>query len=50
VTPDKGELAVGASMQVSVEYYSKQIGEHVGELTLHYDTGKLLRVFLFCNL
>ena len=39
VSPDNGDLAVGACMQITVEYLSAQVGVHAGEMVLHYDTG-----------
>jgi len=39
VSPENGDLAVGACMQVTVDYLSAQVGDHSSEMVLHYDTG-----------
>lgn len=40
MSPDNGVLAMGASMQVTVEYQSLVVGAHHTDMILHYDTGQ----------
>ncbi|NXI34967.1 HYDIN protein, partial [Galbula dea] len=40
VDPSLGTLAVGDSMQVTVEFQPLRTGDHSGSLTVHYDTGE----------
>ena len=40
VSPDSGLLALGANMQVTVEYQSMVVGAHCTDMMLHYDTGQ----------
>ena len=38
--PDNGVLAVGANMQITVEYQSMAVGSHQTDMILHYHTGQ----------
>jgi len=40
VSPENGVLAVGANMQITVEYQSMVVGTHSTDMILHYDTGQ----------
>jgi len=40
VSADNGVLAVGANMQMTVEYQSMVVGAHCTDMVLHYDTGQ----------
>ncbi len=39
MTPDNAVLAVNDSIQVTVEFNPKTIGEHNQDLVIHYETG-----------
>ena len=39
VTPDKGSLAVGESMQVHVQFKALKTGDYNCTMLLQYDTG-----------
>jgi len=47
VSPESGLLAVGANMQISVEYQSLVVGTHHTDMILHYDTGQPSQFFTF---
>ena len=40
VTPASAILAVGACMQIHVNFTPKTLGDHTKELLIHYDTGQ----------
>ena len=40
VSPESGLLAVGANMQITVEYQSLVVGTHCTDMVLHYNTGQ----------
>lgn len=40
VTPSSGTLDVGESMQVTVLFQPKAVGDHQQDLLLHYNTGE----------
>jgi hypothetical protein len=42
VTPDKGNLAVGESMQIHVQFKALKTGDYNCNMVLHYDTGIIL--------
>ncbi len=42
VTPTTSTLAVGACMQVSVEFTPKKLGDHNKELIIYYETGECI--------
>lgn len=48
VSPDSGVVAVGANMQITVEYQSMVVGSHCTEMTLHYQTGQCSATVDFC--
>lgn len=46
VSPESGLLAVGANMQITVEYQSLVVSTHCADMVLHYDTGKHPQLFI----
>lgn len=40
VTPSTATLAVGACMQVHIDFVPRKVGDHTAELAIHYDTGQ----------
>ncbi|CAH2323836.1 Hypothetical predicted protein [Pelobates cultripes] len=47
VDPVSGTLGVGESMQVTVNFHPQDLGDHVQDLIIHYDTGEDIRVSLY---
>lgn len=47
VTPGKGSLAVGESMQVHVEFKALKTGDYESHMILHYDTGEDVYISLY---
>ncbi|KAL5021171.1 hypothetical protein ScPMuIL_000326 [Solemya velum] len=47
VTPEVSTLAIQESLQVTTEFNPQKVGDHKGELVIHYDTGEDVYVHLY---
>ena len=47
VEPTHGSIGVGCSLQVHLKFCSKYTGSQLQDLTVHYDTGNLVKILRF---